>query len=130
MLKRITAVFFGFITGFILVSLIQMISAKMYPPPPDLLPQDQEAMQAYFSTLPTGARIISLIAHIMGAFGAAFIAAKRADKYKLYLGLLVGVVIMVASASFNFASYAPPYIILIDFILTGLAAWLGARTGL
>ncbi len=129
MIKRIAAVFIGFISAFVLTGLVQMMSAKMYPPPEDLITQDLEAIERYFKALPANARLIMLVAHVLGAFVGAFIASKIADSYKLYLGLLVGVVMLVASVSYNLASFAPAWSFLSSLILTGLAAYIGARLG-
>ena len=129
MLKRILAVILGFVSGFVTVGLIQTISAQMYPPPGDLIIQDNEALEAYFYSLPHKARYIIMLAHVVGCFIGAYIAAKLSDKYKFYMGLLVGVVMFVASFSYNLASFCPRGIFIIDLGLCILAVYLGARLG-
>jgi len=129
MFKRVLAVILGFVTGFVLVTLIQSISAGMYPPPEDLIAQDTEALKAYFSSLPTKARYIILAAHAIGCFGAAYITSKFADNYKFYLGLLVGLMMLVAGASYNLASYSPIWAFAADIISSLCFAYLGAKWG-
>jgi len=129
MLKRVLAVFLGFLAGFVTTGLIQMVSARMYPPPEDLITRDIEALEIYFTHLPSTARLIMLVAHIIGAFIGSFLAARMADRYRLYLGLLVGVVMLVASISYNLASFAPAWAFMTDLAATAGVAYLGARLG-
>lgn len=129
MFRRVLSVVLGFITGFVLVVLIQMISAKMYPPPSDMLPQDTEAIKQYFSTLPIEARLIIVLAHVVGTFGGCYIAAKLADKSKFYMAIVVGVLMLVSTISSNMASYIAVSIFLLDTLLTLAAVYLGARIG-
>lgn len=127
--QRILAVILGFFTGFVLVILVQMISAKLYPPPEDLLTQDVEALKRYFTALPGPARIIILAAHVLGAFGGSFVASKFANSYKFYIGLIVGFILLIASISSNLGSYVPALIFILDTLLTIGAMLLGARLG-
>ena len=129
MLKRFFALVLGFITGFVLVTLVQMISAKMYPPPVDMIAQDAEALESYFLSLPINARYIVTLAHIMGAFGGAYVAAKFADKYKFYMGCIVGIIILVASVSYNLASFCPGWIVVLDLLLSALTVFIASKLG-
>jgi len=129
MFKRVLAVVLGFVTGFVLVTLIHSISARMYPPPEELITQDMEALKAYFSSLPTKARNIILAAHAIGSFGAAYITSKFADSYKFLLGMLVGLIMLLAGASYNLASYSPVWAFVADIISSLCFAYLGAKWG-
>jgi MFS family permease len=128
-LRRFAAILTGFISGFILVSLIQLISAKMYPPPLDLLPQDQEGMSNYFQSLPKKARFIVMSAHFVGTIFGAFIASKISDRYNVQMGLLVGFIMLVAAISYNSVTFAPGWMMVSDFLLMLLAMITGAKIG-
>jgi len=127
MFRRVIALIVGFVIGFIVVSIIQMISSKMYPPDPGMLPQDTEALQQYFTSLPLNARYIIMASHIIGGFSAAFITAWIADSNKMILAILVGIIIVIATVSYNLVSLAPSYILVLDFILTSFFVYLGGK---
>ncbi len=127
MFRRIIALIVGFVIGFIVVVIIQMISSNMYPPEPEMLPQDTEALAQYFKTLPMTARYIIMAAHVIGGFTAAFITAWIADSNKMILAILVGIIIVIATVSYNLVSLAPSYIIVLDFILTSVFVYLGGK---
>jgi len=129
MLKRFLALVLGFLAGLVLFTLIQMISSKMYPPPEGMLTQDVEALESYFLSLPMYSRYIITLAHVLGAFVGAYVAAKLADKHKFYMGCIVGIIFLVASVSHNREFLCPGWMIVLDMFLTALATYLASKIG-
>ena len=129
MAKRVFAVFIGFVAGFIIVSLLQLIASNMYPPPPDLLPQDSEGLANYFSDLPSKARWIIISAHALGALFGSFLTSKMANKYKSYLGYLTGFMLLAASISYDLATLMPINLLCIDVLLLAFMSYLGVLRG-
>jgi len=76
MLKRVLAVIVGLIAGGILISLVEMVSNYVYPMPGDLDTSDLDALAEHIANLPIGAFLMVLLAHMVGGFGAGFVAAK------------------------------------------------------
>lgn len=129
MARSFFSVILGFLAGFVIVSLIQMISASLNPPPADMIPGDKEAMEIYFRNLDTNARLIMLVAHLLGAFVAAILASRIAKSSKFYSGLIAGFIILIASISYNMASLSPPLFLVLDPVFSALVIYLGARLG-
>ena len=130
MLRRVGAVIFGGFAGFSLFAVVQGYLLSQFPPPEGFIPQDVEASTAYFRSLPDKAFMIVLAGQVFAAFSASFLAAKIADKYKFYIGLLVGGMFVVAVISYIMTIPTPKWVLFANPIGAIIAMLLGSRLAL
>jgi hypothetical protein len=116
----------GIGAGGLVIGLIQTIALNMYPLDPGLTEQQiQEAM----SKMPVGYYWFNIASHIIGAFGAGLVAALINKKYKLKLGIVAALVILVLTFIMNYNSSFPNWVKASDVSLTILAGAIGALIG-
>ena len=129
MAKRFFSVIAGLIAGGIVIYLIQMISARQYPLPPELDPADVEAMKEHIAGLPVGAFLYIILAWAMGALVGGFIAGIIIREKAVLYAVIIGAILM----SFGFIN-----LIMVPhpvwFWFAGMAvflpfAWLGGKLG-
>ena len=106
-----------------------MINLSIYPIPVDLNVKDPLAMNSYIKELPYKAFVLVIIAHIVGAFIASFIAGMVARSKRFNLGLLAGAILLFFTIWNAFSLGQPMGINIIDIVGTSLAAVLGAKLG-
>lgn len=102
-LKNIGAAVLGMAAGAICVSLVQMISNTLYPPPADLDFDDREKLTEWIMTLPTSAYLFVLVSWAAGATVGPFVARitspGRAALPAVIVWLLFGVATFVTLSS-------------------------------
>ena len=101
----------------------------MYPPPQDLNFHDKEGILAHMQSLPDKAFIMVIVAHTLSTLAGAFVAARIAPNHKIYYGIFVGALFVVASLSMIMSVPHPRWMILTDILLVTLLAYLGAKLG-
>ena len=70
------------------IALIQMLSAKIYPPPAGLDFKDQAAVAKYMAALPLGAFLMVLLSYLVGFTLAVFLAIRLSVSQPERQGLL------------------------------------------
>jgi hypothetical protein len=76
--RRILAVLAGMVAAVVVITLVEVVSGRMYPPPAGVNLQDPEAMRAFAATLPVGAFLMVLLSYALGAFVGGWVAGWRA----------------------------------------------------
>ena len=118
-MRSILSIIAGVLVGVFGVFLVKMINLSLYPNHADLNVSDPDL----------AAFVLIIIAHILGAFIAAFIASMVARTKRLNVGLLAGA-ILLSFTIWNSFSIGPPNVVsILDIVGTSLAVFLGARMG-
>ena len=118
-MRSILSIIAGVLVGVFGVFLVKMINLSLYPNPVDLNVSDPDL----------AAFVLIIIAHILGAFIAAFIASMVARTKRLNVGLLAGA-ILLSFTIWNSFSIGPPNVVsILDIVGTSLAVFLGAKMG-
>jgi len=118
-MRSILSIIAGVLVGVFGVFLVKMINLSLYPSPVDLKVSDPDL----------AAFVLIIIAHILGAFIAAFIASMVARTKRLNVGLLAGA-ILLSFTIWNSFSIGPPNVVsILDIVGTSLAVFLGAKMG-
>jgi len=118
-MRSILSIIAGVLVGVFGVFLVKMINLSLYPNHADLNVSDPDL----------AAFVLIIIAHILGAFTAAFIASMVARTKRLNVGLLAGA-ILLSFTIWNSFSIGPPNVVsILDIVGTSLAVFLGARMG-
>ena len=77
MAKKVISVIAGIIAGTILIYLVEMLSAKIYPPPPGVdIMQDKQALIEFIRNAPLNAMLLVLAGYIAGSFAAGLVSAR------------------------------------------------------
>jgi hypothetical protein len=130
-LKNILAVIAGIIIGSIVNMALIMLSGAVIPPPAGVDPTDMESLKANMHMFEPRHYIFPFLAHAIGTFVGAFVAAKIASTHEMKLAYAVGVFFLIGGIANTFMLPAPSWFIVLDLMVAYLPmAWLGGRTAL
>ncbi|MEJ6613103.1 MAG: hypothetical protein QNK64_10310 [Saprospiraceae bacterium] len=118
-MRSILSIIAGVLVGVFGVFLVKMINLSLYPNPVDLKVSDPDL----------AAFVLIIIAHILGAFIAAFIASMVARTKRLNVGLLAGAILLSFTIWTSFSIGPPNVVSILDIVGTSLAVFLGAKMG-
>jgi len=126
--KQILAVVVGAVMGFVVLGLIEMVSWMLYPMPEGLDIANAEVMRAYVSQVPIGAKLIVLVAWMIGAFVAGFLAAKIAPEGKgRQSAIFAGAILMLGGIANAFMVPHPMWMLIIGLLQYIPLAHIGAK---
>src|SRR5262245_14156712 len=116
--RSILAILAGAAAAIVLVMAVQQICALVYPPPADLDPYDRKAMADYMTTMPASAFLLVLSSYVIGTFGGAWLAARLARCAPLAHGMIVALLLLVASvANLIMISAHPLWFVIANLLL-------------
>ena len=78
MLRNFTSIVLGISIGMVIMMLMHYLSMLFYPLPEGVSMSDAEKFNQYLETAPTGAFILALISHAIGAFTSSILSVKIA----------------------------------------------------
>lgn len=128
--KNILAVVAGLIVGSIVNMGLIIISGSIIPPPEGVDPTNMESLKENMHLFGPRHFIFPFLAHALGTFAGAFIAAKFAATHQMKLALGIGAFFLLGGITNAFLLPAPAWFISVDLILAYLPmGWLGGRMG-
>lgn len=81
-LARLAAVAAGLVVSVVLITAVQAISVRLFPPPPGLDPNDPAALARFMQQLPIGALLLVALSYAVGSLGGGvgvgFVARRAA----------------------------------------------------
>jgi hypothetical protein len=95
--RSVLAVFLGMISSFFLILAIEVLGGLAFPPPPGLDSPNAETAAAAWKLIAPGMFAIVLVAWAVGTFIGAGIAARIAPRWKVGHGMIIGVLLLLAS---------------------------------
>ncbi|MBA3849718.1 MAG: hypothetical protein C0502_06950 [Opitutus sp.] len=117
----------GAVTGIVLISLIQLLSARLYPVPEGLDRTNAVAMGGFMRTLPAGAFLLVLLSYLVGGFGGALAAGKLSLSHGRRQAVMVAVLFAFASLM-NLLSFPhPAWFWIANFAAIGIGGCLALR---
>lgn len=125
MFKSIIAVIVGAVVAMLLVSGVEMIGYRIWPPPTGMKTNDIESVRAAMGEMPLGALVTVAVAWIVGAYGGALVA--RGISQHRVPGLIVGALIAAGSIANLVMVTHPVWFWPVALVVVPLAAMLGAR---
>lgn len=93
-LKNIIAVIAGFLCGSLLNGGIIMISTSVIPPPNGADVTTMEGLRASMHLFEPRHFLMPFLAHALGTFAGAFLAAKIAVSHRMKFALLIGILFL------------------------------------
>lgn len=119
----------GVAIGLMIILVIRVVALAYYEFPDDLTWFNPEDMNTYFESLPDSAFILLISSHIVGAFLASLIASLISIKNRFGVGIIAGSIIFVFILVVNFTFEFPVLYLMIDILLSAVAAFAGASFG-
>ncbi len=114
MARNSVGVLVGLVVAFGIVWSIESINYRLFPLPADLDVTDIDAMKAHMKTLPAMAFVTVLIAHFLGAMGAAWVASLIANSHQRQISLGIGLFLLIMGLITIFQIPHPVWFMLLD----------------
>jgi hypothetical protein len=92
MLRTVLAFIAGFVTFFVVVTLIQMASGMVFGAPPADVMMQPQAMADFVANMPAGAYVLLLAGYALGSFAAGFVMRVISRSESQLLALIIGAI--------------------------------------
>lgn len=126
-LRNTLAAMAGAMVGVLLISLLQLASAKLHPLPAGIDPADKAAMGEFIRTLPASAKLLVLLSYFVGVSGGSWLAGRLSLTSHRRQAGMVAVLFAVASL-LNLMSFPHPvWFWVANFAAVFAGAWLAQR---
>jgi len=128
-IRNILAVVAGWLIGGAINMLLIRLGYVVMPIE-GLDPSDMEALAEIMPSLEPKYFLFPFLAHAVGTFIGAFIAAKLGVSNKLTLAMIVGAIFLAGGIAMAMMIPAPTWFVVADLLLAYIPmAWLGGRLG-
>jgi hypothetical protein len=125
MLRRILSVLAGMVVAFFCVTLVEAVSARIYPLPAGVDVSDERSLRDAMAHIPTGAILLVLAGWALGSLAGGLTAGRIARA--LRPALIVGV-LLLAVGLLNLRMIPHPVWVWVGGpLLLFVPAWLGGR---
>jgi len=126
--KNILAVILGLILGSVVNMGIIMISSSIIPPPDGADVTTMEGLKESIHLFQPKHFIFPFLAHALGTFVGAILAALIAAKHKMKFALSIGVLFLIGGILNTFMLPAPTWFVILDLAGAYIPmAWLGGK---
>ena len=126
--KNILAVILGLILGSLVNMGIIMISSSIIPPPDGADVTTMEGLKESIHLFQPKHFIFPFLAHALGTFVGALLAALITAKHKMKFALSIGVLFLIGGILNTFMLPAPTWFVILDLAGAYIPmAWLGGK---
>ena len=126
--RNIAAVVIGLVVGSFVNMGIIMISPMVIPPPAGVNPTDMESLKASMHLFEAKHFLFPFLAHALGTFIGALIAAKMAASHKMKFALGIGAFFMLGGITNAFMLPSPVWFIMLDLVGAYIPmGWIGGK---
>jgi hypothetical protein len=125
--RSILAIVAGANVAIMLISAVEAFSSLVYPPPPVLDPNAQEAMRQHIAQLPIGAFLLVLVGWAVGSAAGGWVAARLAGRAPLVHGVIIGLFFAMAASLTMLMIPHPLWMWVGGIVLPVACCYLGAR---
>jgi hypothetical protein len=127
-LKNILAIVFGLLIGGIVNTGIIMVSGYIIPPPEGTDLKTLEGLLAAMPLMEPKHFLMPFLAHALGTFVGAILAASMAVNYKMRFAMIIGICFLVAGIMNIFMLPSPVWFTIVDLGFAYIPiAYLGGR---
>lgn len=119
----------GLAIGLLIILIIRVVALAYYEFPKELTWFNPEDMKTYVESLPDSAFILLISSHVVGAFLTSLIASLISIKTRFADGIIAGSIVFVFILVSNFTFDFPVLYLMIDTLLSAVAAFAGASFG-
>lgn len=125
-IRNISAVVVGIVFGSIVNMGIIMISGSIIPPPEGVITSDMESIKASMHLYQPIHFLFPFLAHALGTFVGALLAALIAGTHKMKFALGIGAFFLIGGIVNNYMLAGPMWFSIVDVISAYIPmAWLG-----
>lgn len=129
--KDILALLTAFIIGSLVNMGIIMISGSIIPPPDGADITTMEGLKASIHLFEPKHFIFPFLAHAIGTFAGAFLAAKIAVTHKMRFALIIGILFLMAGITNVLMLPSPTWFTILDLVCAYIPmAYLGGKLAL
>ncbi len=125
-LRSVIAVVAGAVVSAVVISLVEMVSSKMYPLPEGMDPNDLEALKKHVATLPAGAFLMVLTAWFLGTLTGGVVACLIARRRSMVHACVIAVIFLAAAVFMMLVLPHPAWFWAPGVLVFPTAAWLAA----
>ena len=126
--RNILAIISGLIIGSVVNMGIIMISGSVIKPPSDADVTTMEGLKASIHLFEPKHFLFPFLAHALGTFAGALIAALIAVNNKMIYALVIGIFFLMGGIINSFLLPAPKWFIFMDLMLAYIPmAWIGGK---
>ena len=126
--RNILAVVAGVVVGSVVNMLIIMVSGYIVPPPPGVDLSDAESLKSSMHLFGPINFLMPFLAHAIGTFVGALLAALIAGSHKMLFALVIGGFFLIGGVMMVFMLPSPLWFSVVDLGLAYLPmAWLGGK---
>lgn len=128
LLKNVLAIVLGLVGGSIINMLIVIIGPHIIPPPANADVTTEEGLKQSIHLFQPIHFLMPFLAHAIGTFVGAYIAAKLASSHKLIVALIIGIFFLSGGIYMVAQLPSPLWFNILDLGLAYIpAAWLAER---
>lgn len=113
----------------LIIVIFRVIIFSYYPFPEQFTWKDSADMNTYFNGLPDAAFIMIIASHVFGALLGTLITSLISKKTRFTNGIITGSIIFAIVFVVNFTYDFPVLYLMIDTLVTAIAAFTGAGIG-
>lgn len=113
----------------LIITIFRVVIFSYYPFPEELTWKVSEDMNTYFNGLPDAAFVMIIASHVLGALLGTLITSLISKKQRFTNGILTGSIIFSIVLVVNFTYDFPVVYLMIDTLLTAVAAFAGSAFG-
>lgn len=92
--RTILGILAGLATMFVVIMAIEAVGHTLYPPPAGLNPMLADDMAKIMMAMPAAAKVIVLVAWVVGAFAGAWVAARIARQHPRIAAAIVATMVV------------------------------------
>jgi len=115
-IRNVLAVIIGLFLGSVVNMALIMISGSIIPAPEGSEVTTNEGLKASMHLFESKHFIFPFLAHALGTFVGAFLAAKIATNHKMKFALAIGVLFLLGGISAIFMLPSPTWISIVDVV--------------
>lgn len=128
--RNVLAVLIGLLVGGLVNSGIIMLSSSVIPPPADADVTTMEGLKSAMHLFEPKHFIMPFLAHALGTFVGALVAALIASSHKMKFAMAIGFLFLIAGIINVFLLPAPMWFNVVDLVLAYIPmAYLGGKIG-
>ena len=122
----VLAIIAALVTMFVVVSILQMVSHEIFPPPEGMDKEDKEAIKRFIAEAPTKALIMIPLGWVLGSFAGALVGSNINPAKKRIIFFVVSIFTLM-SALMMMILYPSPWYFWVISAFIFPAALLGSR---
>lgn len=125
LIKRAAAIILGALVGVAIVTLTDVLSGKLFPPPPGTDFKNPASLKAMIDQMPLAAFVLLLVGYTIASFVGGAVACLISGRTQLRPSMIVGGVLMVGGLMNATMVPHPLWFVAANFVIYLPAAWLG-----